>query len=181
MKRIVPIFIFALLTALPEAQAQNTNQSLHTPDYRPVTYHGDPVLKRNSSSDIDTGKSLYQQIKIDDTTSFLFDEYGKFQYIGEIRLSTNGKYFPSGEGISRSIVANPETGVAEYRYDLGSWKRGSRHGVFLVKLEDGSYRTETWKWNRCKSAAAVEPTAEEIARMEDAITRIETLLRVTDI
>ena len=178
MKRIIPIFIFALLAALPEAQAQNT---LHSPDNRPRTYYGDPVLKRNSSSDIDTGKSLYQQIKIDDTTSFLFDEYGKFQYIGEIRLSTNGKYFPSGEGISRSIVANPKTGVAEYRYDLGSWKRGSRHGVFLVKLEDGSYRTETWKWNRCKSAAAVDPTAEEIARMEDAITRIETLLRVTDI
>ena len=179
MKRIVPIFIFALLTALPEAQAQAQN-TLHTPDHRSATPDFELLLDKNKSAHVNT-KSLYQQIKIDDTTSFLFDEYGKFQYIGEIRLSTNGKYFPSGEGISRSIVANPETGVAEYRYDLGPWKRGSRHGVFLVKLEDGSYRTETWKWNRCKSAAAVDPTAEEIARMEDAITRIETLLRVTDI
>ena len=161
-----------------EGRAQN---ELHTASHRP-TYYGYEYehLKRNSSIDIDTGESLYQQIKIDDATSFLFDKDGRFQYIGGIRLSSNGKYFPSGEGVSRSVVTNPETGGTELRYDLGPWKRGSRHGVFLVKLPDGTYCQERWKWNRFKGVLPDEPSSDDIARLEESAVRLETMLRITD-
>ena len=180
MKRFIGFFVFALFSILPETLAQNNIPlpGIHKAEPS-LTYEQD--YKRSFSNNLKyVAEEGYQQIKIDDATSFLFDKDGRFQYIGEIRLLSNGKYFPSGEGVSRSVVTNPETGGTELRYDLGPWKRGSRHGVFLVKLPDGTYCQERWKWNRFKGVLPDEPSSDDIARIEESAVRLETMLRITD-
>ena len=174
MKRIIPIFIFALLAALPEAQGQGWESvphyvtNMHTTNSRAVPTS---IVRPQQTK---TKEPVYHCVTNGEKEFFLFDDAGTFQYLGEVKKS-DGNSVPSGQGIDRTI--EPASGSA---YRLGPWKRGSRHGAFLVKLEDGSYCTETWKWNRRKSAAPVEPTAGDIARMEEAVTRLEALMKIMD-
>ena len=183
MKRIVPIFLFALLSVLSEAQAQDHMLHLIDPDHtmHQVGSSNFGVFRirapRSRLGYADT--PLYHHIKIDDNISYLFDREGTFHYFGEIKQSSSGKFYPSGQGIDRTVERNAETGETAIRYSVGPWKRGSRHGKFLVKLPNGSYCTETWKWDRRKNISWAAPPADEVARMEDAVTRLENLLKLT--
>ena len=124
-------------------------------------------------------RSGYHSVANGENEFYLFDDAGIFQYLGEIKQA-GGNVFPSGRGIDRSAVTNPETGVSEFVYRIGPWKRGSRHGVFLVKLPDGTYCQERWKWNRFKGVLPDEPSSDDIARLEESAVRLETMLRITD-
>lgn len=183
MKRILlSVFTFAMLFALPEMKAQtwvpHYVDGMRTARPSP-TYVRD--FQRSFKSNLKhIDESLYWHIKIDDTVSYLFDREGFFRYFGEVRQSSGGKFFPSGEGIDRTMVINDKTGAAEIRYSIGTWKRGSRHGEFLVKLPNGSYCTETWRWDRRRNVSWAAPTPEEAARLEEAVARFENLLKLTE-
>lgn len=158
MKRTVPILILAMLAAAPGIQAQ-------------VKGFGHQYMEHK--------ENVYHRIVHNETESYLYDDAGTFQYLGEVGQSGDGRYFPSGEGVSRSVATNPETGTSKFVYHLGPWKRGSRHGVFLVKLGDGRYCMERWKWNRLKGVLPDGPSADDVARIEEAVTRLESLARIS--
>lgn len=158
MKRIVPIFILALLTLPPDALAQKNE--------------GFGYQRRARK------ETVYRHIVNNETESYLYDEDGTFQYLGEVGQSGDGKVFPAGKGLSRTVEPRPETGAAGILYRFGPWERGARNGVFLAKRADGSYRTEIWKWDRLKRSSD-EADAGTVARMEEMITRIELLRSIT--
>ena len=117
-----------------------------------------------------------RQIRIDDQTVLLYDETRTFVYLGSIDHLKNGKLFPHGTGIRRTITKDPNTGDAAYEYCLGTWKRGALHGKAIQKRPDGTYRNTTWRWDRLKSVSAEAPSPEEIATLEKAIARLEKLM-----
>ena len=101
-----------------------------------------------------------------------------FLYLGNIGKLNNGKQFPHGEGLCRTVIIDPDTGDSAYEYCLCPWKRGSRHGEGVIKHPDGTYRKARWKWNRLKSVSDESPTPEEIESLEKKIDRLERILQI---
>lgn len=117
-----------------------------------------------------------QHIYIDERTTILFDNEGQFFYMGSTRQLKDGRQFPDGEGICRTVRTSMNH--SSYEYCLCPWKRGSRNGEGILKLPDGTFRKAVWKWDRLKSTSDETPTPEEIEKMENEIARMEQILKL---
>ena len=137
-----------------------------------------PHFKIDQPKKISNKKDIsWKHIRIDEQSSLLFDEEGTELFLGGVgQMKANGNYYPAGEGLSRTLVKDPVHGETAYEYYFGSWKRGSRHGKALVKCPDGTYCNTTWRWDRLKSISEEEPSAEDIARLETEIARLEKIM-----
>lgn len=163
LKFIIPVFFLALLPDLSLAQRHPLGTIDRTPPLSGSTRVEAPRF-RHKTKHIEPPK----RVQIDEETSLLFDTEGTFLYLGSIGQLKNGRCFPSGEGICRSSG----------EYFFCPWKRGSKHGTGIIKTEDGTYRKAVWKWNRLKAVLEEEPSPEEIAVMEDYISRMEGALNL---
>ena len=119
-----------------------------------------------------------ERIKVDDSLSLLFDDLGSFLYLGEAGQLKNGRWFPSGEGLCREVISNPESGTPASIYSFCPWKRGSRHGTGLLQLPDGSLCIAIWKWNKLKKVMEEDPAPAQIERMKDYQARLEAMLHL---
>ena len=118
------------------------------------------------------------RIQIDDETSLLYNAEGTFIYMGAVEELKDGRLFPSGKGLGRTVIRDSDSGESGYEYSFCSWKRGSKHGEGLLKRPDGTRAKAVWKWNQLKSVSDDPLTPEEIETLENQIARLETLLKV---
>lgn len=117
-----------------------------------------------------------RQIPIDEKTTLLYDEDGTFFYLGSISQLKNGKPFPHGSGLCRTVARNPITGEVSYEYCSCNWKRGSRHGEGIMRLPDGTCRKAVWQWDHLQTVSDTPPSRGEIETLEKHIWRLEKLI-----
>ena len=160
---IIPVFFLALLPDLSLAQRHPIGTIDRTPPLSGST-RGEALRFRHKTKQVEP----LRRIQIDEETSLLFDTEGTFLYLGSIGQLKDGACFPSGKGICRT----------DGEYCLCPWKRGSKHGNGIIKTEEGIYRKAVWKWDRLKAVLEEEPSPEEIAVMEDYISRMEGALNL---
>lgn len=175
---LLPLVFLLLIPDLSFAQNQWEKRNMGVlKDTAPFTprrrYEAPRSRKHNPKQTIPP-----KHIRIDEETSLLFDAKGVFIYMGGIGQLKDGKLFPYGTGIVRTVVNNIDTGDSAYEYCLCPWKRGSRHGEGIMKLPDGTYRKVRWKWGRLKSASDEPPLPEEIEALEQKIDRLERILQI---
>ena len=162
LKFFIPLLLLVCLPDISLAQRhpvgtirdtpQRQSGRVRTPRFNHKTNHVDPP----------------KRVRIDEETSFLFDTEGTFLYLGSIGQLKNGNCFPSGKGICKSSG----------EYILCPWKRGSKHGKGIIKTEDGIYQKAVWRWDLLKATSDEAPSPEEIAEMEDYISRMEVALKL---
>lgn len=176
------LFVLLLLMLLPLPAGAQPNRGLQLSQIA-----DNQIRSRRSAGGIGVGRNekklktkevQFQSVYIDNQTTLLVDNEGLFLYLGNIGKLNNGKQFPHGEGLCRTVIIDPDTGDSAYEYCLCPWKRGSRHGEGVIKHPDGTYRKARWKWNRLKSVSDESPTPEEIESLEKKIDRLERILQI---
>ena len=162
LKLFIPLFLLAFLPEVSLGQTHPAGTIRDTPPKQPGRVKAPRFHHKTKQVE------PLRRVQIDEETSLLFDTEGTFLYLGSIRQLNNGNCFPSGKGICRTSG----------EYILCPWKRGSKHGDGIIKTEDGVYRKAVWKWNRPKATSGDAPLPEEIAEMEDYISRMEGALKL---
>ena len=162
LKFFIPLLLLVYLPNISLAQRPSVGTIRDTPQKQPSRVRAPRF--NHKTNQVDPPK----RVLIDEETSLLFDTEGTFLYLGSIGQLKNGNCFPSGKGICKSS--------GEYLFCL--WKRGSKHGKGIIKTEDGIYQKVVWKWDRLKATSDDAPSPEEIAEMEDYISRMEVALKL---
>lgn len=174
-KRVILLALTLVVSALSaEAQMRYPKSHSVTSSINAFYYRYDYDQSRNYHKE-----HKLNHISLNDEQALLSDEMGEFLYLGGYQLlKSNGAPFPSGEGISRMPIRDPETGDIVYEYCLCPWKRGSRHGSGFIRLADGSYHKVIWRWNRVKSISE-EPVEEaDIERLERWIHDLDNYIQL---
>ena len=159
----------AIVLVVSPSFGQGRSRQWGTPASSAIHNHFEP----SRESDYFNENPL-EQIPVDDSQSFLLDTKGTVVYLGAFKQAYNGQFFPSGLGLSRTVVTD-STGNTFYEYCLCPWKRGFRHGKGVIRLIDGNYIKASWRWGRQKSVSDSSPTDAEIEELEQRIKRFELL------
>lgn len=108
--------------------------------------------------------------RVDESSLLIVKTVSRVCYVGEVS-ERRGKFLRQGKGICKE----------DGQYCLCQWKRDFRHGKGIMRQEDGAVVACEWRWDAIVKDSIRPASEEETAQFNEAVERLEKLMKLVRI